>query len=119
MGKGIQEISAELENLQLSMEEMKREHEEIFREATEEDDRGGRNGDGDFQGSDKGGRNGEATQNCTGTKRKNRERSQSAGSSPDLRTPAPAVVGVGETATWPRLETFEEIATKLEVAEFW
>ena len=50
MGKGIQEISAEL---QLSMEEMKREHEEIFREATEEDDRGGRNGDGDFQGVEK------------------------------------------------------------------
>ena len=31
VGKGIQEISAEL---QLSMEEMKREHEGIFREAT-------------------------------------------------------------------------------------
>ena len=56
----------------------------------------------------------EATPNCTGTKRKNRERSRSAGSSPSQRTPTPAVVGVGKTATWLRLETFEQIATKLD-----
>ena len=43
MGKGILEISAVLEKLQLSMDEMKKEHVEIFRLAT---DRGRRNGDG-------------------------------------------------------------------------
>jgi hypothetical protein len=43
VGKGIQEMSAVLEKLQLSMDEMKKEHVEIFRLAT---DRGRRNGDG-------------------------------------------------------------------------
>ena len=100
VGKGIQEISAVLEKLQLSVEELKKDHEEIFREASEED---GTEMEAEI----------EATPNCTGNKRQ-RERSRSLGSGPDLRTPAPAVVQVGKTATWLRLEIFEQIATKLD-----
>ena len=59
VGKGILEISAVLEKLQLSMEEMKKEHVEIFRQATEDDET---EMDPEV----------EATLNCTGTKRKNR-----------------------------------------------
>ena len=101
--KGIQEMSAVLEKLQLSVEELKKEHVELFRPATEED---GTEMEAEI----------EATPNCTGNKRQ-RERSRSLGSSPNLRTPAPAVVGVGKTAAWLKLQTFEQIAIKLDFGE--
>ena len=58
----------------------------------------------------------EATPNCTGNKRKNRERSRSANSL-NPRIPAPAVAGGGKTATWLRMETFEQIGSKLDFGE--
>ena len=97
---GIQEMSAVLAKLQLSMEELKKEHVEIFRQATEDDET-------EMEPEV------EATPNCTGTKRKNRERSRSADSL-NPQTPAPAGAGGGKTATWLRMATFEQIASKLD-----